>query len=290
VPIAVIAFDFEPLLRLFGELVIRWQTVALAAVIVACLVVAGLMARRSSLRDDDLLYIAIAAVPGAVIVGRLGYGLTHLDLFSTAPLRLFDPAVGGLDLAAGVVGGVLAGAYVASLLGAPVGRWAHVAAVPLLVAIAAGKLTMVLGGSGQGLPSVAAWATAYLGPGPWGSLAPLLPSHPSQAYEGFATLAWAALVAIVAGLWAFGRDDGRFLLIGIAGWAFLRAAISTTWRDPVEVGPFGSAGLLALVVGIGALVTLVGQAVWMRRRGSTDVAASVAAAPEWPDAEDRPQF
>ena len=41
VPIAVIAFDFDPLLRLSDDLVVRWQTLALAAVIAACLVVAG---------------------------------------------------------------------------------------------------------------------------------------------------------------------------------------------------------------------------------------------------------
>ena len=63
------------------------------------------------------------------------------------------------------------------------------AAVPVLFAIGAGKLTMVLTGSGQGPPSVDGWSTAYLGPGPWGSLAPALPSVPSQALEGIATLA-----------------------------------------------------------------------------------------------------
>ncbi len=200
VPIAVIAFDFDPLVRILDDVVVRWQTLALAAVIAACLVVAGVMARRGSLRGDDLLFIAIGAVPGAVILGRVGYGLAHLDAFGTDPFRLLDPAVGGLDLAMGVVGGVLAGAYVASLLESPIGRWAHVLALPLLVAIGAGKLTMVLGGSGQGSPSDAAWATAFLGPGPWGSLAPALPSHPSQVYEGVATLGYAVILAVRGGV------------------------------------------------------------------------------------------
>ena len=35
VPIAVIAFDFDPLLRLAEGLVVRWQTLALAAAIAA---------------------------------------------------------------------------------------------------------------------------------------------------------------------------------------------------------------------------------------------------------------
>ena len=60
--------------------------------------------------------------------------------------------------------------------------------LPLLFGLAAGKLTMVLGGDGQGVPWDGLWATAYLGPGPWLSLAPDVPSHPSQVYEALATI------------------------------------------------------------------------------------------------------
>ena len=100
----------------------------------------------------------------------------------------------------------------ASLLGASVGRWLHIAAAPLLFALGAGKLAMVLTGTGQGVPSDAAWATAYLGPGPWGSLVPALPSVPSQALEGIATLGILALLTLVLMIGAFGRRDGRAVL------------------------------------------------------------------------------
>ena len=80
-PIALIAFDFDPLLRLADGLAMRWQTVALVAVISGGLVVAGLIARREGLRRDDLLFIAVAVVPGAVVGGRLGYVLLHLDYY-----------------------------------------------------------------------------------------------------------------------------------------------------------------------------------------------------------------
>ena len=53
VPIAVIAFDFDPLIRLTDEFVVRWQTLALAAVIAACLIVAGARTRRAGLRADE---------------------------------------------------------------------------------------------------------------------------------------------------------------------------------------------------------------------------------------------
>jgi len=290
VPIAVIAFYFDPLLRIGDGLVVRWQTVALAVVIGACLVVAGILARRASLRPDDLLYIAVGAVPGAVIGGRLGQLAIMPEAFSGGPLMLFDPAIGGLELGLGVVGGCLTGAYVGSLLGAPVGRWANTLALPLLAALGAGKLAMALGGSGQGWPLDAAWATAYLGPGPWGSLAPELPSHPAQLYEGIASLIL-ALVLLPAGVReARAARDGRLLLIVVGLWAALRAVVSVAWRDPPVLGPLPVGGVLAAGIAIGAMVALVAAAVWTRRQARSGRARADGDEPSWPDPETRPQF
>ena len=165
VPIAVIAFDFDPLVRLGSDLSVRWQTLALAVVVLFCLAAAGILARRRGLRADDLLYVVIGAAPGAIIGGRIGYALLVPEAFSAGPLSLLDPSVGGLELGTAVAGGIGTAAIVATLLGSPVGAWAHIASIPLLTAIGAGKLTMVLGGSGQGRPFDGDWATAYVGAG-----------------------------------------------------------------------------------------------------------------------------
>ncbi len=265
-PTGVIVFDFDPFLRLTDDLAVRWQTVALAAAIALSLGLAGAAARRAGLRPDDLLFIAIGAVPGAVVAGRIAYALAHLDVFGADPLRLLDPAAGGSDLAGGVVGGILAGGYVAALLGAPLGRWAHLASAPLLLGLGAGKLAMVLGGSGQGSLSSLSWATSYAGPGPWGSLAAGLPSHPSQAYEGLAALVIAAAAGILSTRIAPGRRGGRLLLAAVGAWALVRAVVALTWRDPVLVGPLGAAGALSGVIGLTAAGLLV-AAVLLGRRG-----------------------
>lgn len=289
-PIAVLTFDFDPILRLGDGFVVRWWTVTLAAVILFVIAAAGVAARRAALAPEDLLYIAVGAVPGAVVGGRLGDVLVRQDAYGAGPLALLDPAVGGLELGLAVVGGVMTAACVGSLLGAPLGRWAHILAVPLLLALGAGKLTMALGGAGQGLPLDAAWATTYVGPGPWESLAPDLPSHPAQIYEGVATLVVALVVlgAQVAG--AFRMQDGRLLLLAVAGWAAARTAVSGTWRDPGVLGALPAAGVLALAISAGASVALLGASIWIPRRRAAARAATEAAEPAWPDPETRARF
>lgn len=288
-PIAIITFGFDPILRLGPDIAVRWQTVALAAVLAILLVLTGLAARRSGLRADDLLTIAVGAVPGAVLIGRVAWIAAHPGVVAPNIWIWLDPGVGGLDLAAGVVGGIGTAALIAGLLGAPVGRWGRLLAVPLLVALGAGKLTMILGGSGQGLPSTLDWATAYEGPGPWGSLAAAVPSHPAQAYEGLATLALALVLWIALAVGGARRADGRALALAVIGWLIIRIAVSVTWRDPVVAGPFGAAAwiavLSAVVVAAGWLVIVVLD----RRSGAGADAASVDG-PVWPDPETRPRF
>jgi prolipoprotein diacylglyceryltransferase len=288
VPIATITFGFDPIIRLGPELAVRWQTVALAAVIALVLAWSGIVARRIGLRPDDLLSIVIGAVPGAIIVGRLAWIAAHPGVVPADLYAWLDPLLGGFDLAAAVVGGIASGAFIAALLGAPVGRWSNILAVPLLLAIGLGKLTMILGGSGQGLPTDVAWATAFVGPGPWGSLAASVPSHPAQAYEGLATLVLAVMLMVGVGVGAAGRADGRLLMGTVAVWAFVRAAVSVTWRDPVVVEPLGTAGWLAVVVGVACLATAVALVLLGRRRGTGRSSAGDDL--DWPDPEARPSF
>jgi prolipoprotein diacylglyceryltransferase len=292
VPIAVIAFDFDPLLRLAEGLVVRWQTLALAAAIAATLILAALIARRGSLRLDDLLFIAVGTVPGAVIAGRIGYVLLHVEYYTANPSAVLDPGLGAMELAFGVAGGLLTGSYVASLLGAPVGRWWHTAVLPVLIVLGLGKLTMILGGAGQGTPSTAAWATAFLGPGPWGSLAPALPSDPSQAYEAIATLAVLLVTMLALAFGAFGRRDGRVLFLALAAWAFARAAVTITWRDVAVVGGLNMGTLIAIGIGIAFVATFAWLTARARRRPA-DPEPTTGPADDglsWPDPSTRPRF
>src|SRR3954454_18168587 len=158
------------------------------------------------------------------------------------------------------MGGLAAGVGVPLVLGAPVGRWLHVAIVPVLLAMGLGKLAMTLGGDGQGIPADVTWATAYTGPGPWGSLAASVPSHPAQIYEGLLVLLVAALIGGLLLIGRFRDQDGRVFFAGISLWALARVEAGFLWRDPEVFGPFRTAQVVALIIAFSAMGLFVWRA------------------------------
>ncbi len=290
-PLAVIALSFDPTLRL-GDFAVRWETLALAVVIFGAIVLTGLLAGRAKpswakpgpavspassatapstgaagpnepdpgprpLRRDDMLFILLGIVPGAVIGGRLSYVLLHFDYYHANPGLVLDPSSGGLALFGAVVLGTLTGIYVARLLEAPVGRWLDVAAFGLVVGLGLGKLANVLGATGQGLVSKLDWATAYLGPGPWNTLGPELPAQPAQVYEAIGDgILLCALVAVVL-LGLFRSGDGRRFLLVLGGWAIVRFVVAFTWRDAVVLAGLRLEQLFDLALLAFAIIGLV---------------------------------
>ncbi|HXG25980.1 MAG TPA: prolipoprotein diacylglyceryl transferase family protein [Candidatus Binatia bacterium] len=282
-PLGVIQISLDPVLRLSETSSVRYETIGLGVVILLGLIVAARIATRTpsglpfdpeaGLRVDDLVFIVVGSVPGAILGGRLGYVLDHLEFYRANPGAILDPAQGGLTLTLAVPFGMLTGAFIARLLGAPVGRWLHAAALPLLFVLSAGKLAGVLGATGQGTFSDALWATAYEGPGPWGSLAAEVPAHPAQAYEAIAVAGAIVVMALLTRLGVVTRRQGGAMFLALALWSVARLAVATTWRDPVVVAGLRTEQLLQLAV-LG--VAVIGLAARWR---------VPASAPAWPDPE-----
>jgi phosphatidylglycerol:prolipoprotein diacylglycerol transferase len=258
VPLAFLTLTFDPVLHLGDTLSIRYETVALVVVILGGLVLAARIGSQTpafgpfvpapGLRIDDLVFIVIGAVPGAIIGGRIGYVLDHLAYYQAHPEAILDPTQGGLTLSLAVPLGIVTGSLIARLLGAPVVRWMHAFALPLLFVLAAGKAVEVLGATGQGRVADLAWSTAYAGPGPWGSLAPAVPSHPAQLYEAILVGLAIVVFAVVSRFEVIARRDGAALYAALGLWAIARCVVVYTWRDPAVLGPLKMDQLLALVV------------------------------------------
>lgn len=267
---AIITFEFDPLVYI-GDVSIRMQTVAIALIVFGALLLLARIGQVTPtaspyvpapmLRPAELPFLILGIVPGAVLGGRLDHVLVHLDYYIAHPGSILDPAQGALGLGLAVPGAILGAAFIAELMGAHIDRWMHAATLPTLFALGAGKLTSVLAAEGQGQPADAPWATAYLGDGPWSSLAAYLPSHPAQIYEALLTIAVLVFMGIALRAGAFSRRDGSALLVAVALWGIGRALAATTWRDATILGPFRAEQLI-----LGAIVVTCLVVVGRRRR------------------------
>ena len=247
VPIAVIALDFDPVLRL-GDVTIRWQTVALAATIFVALCLAAGVARRTAMRPDDLLFVVVGIVPGAVIGGRIGAVLAHADFYRAAwapsSTRAREPSAC---------------------------HWPWPAERPAVPSSPASSAHPFAPGST--LRRCRCCSGSRSGSSRWCSRRPARASRPSSPGppptsdpdRGAARAR--DPVASVAGLRG-DRCPGRarahrhrvFLRRlprahwpggprGVAIWAFGRAIVGMVWRDADVIGPFGVEQVLTLAVG-----------------------------------------
>jgi len=257
-PVGVLTFAFDPVVKLGDSASVRIETIAIAIVLLLGLILAARVGQLTpavgpyvpapGLRPDDLLFIVVGAVPGALLGGRLGYVLDHLDYYRANPGLITDFSAGSLNLTLAVPFGILTAAIIARLIGAPVARWMHAAAFPLLFVLAAGKLAGVLGATGQGTPADLPWATAYAGPGPWGSLAPEVASNPAQVYEALLVVAAIVGLIVLSRLDVVARRDGGALFAALALWAVARFVVAFWWRDPPVVGPLEIDQVLSLLL------------------------------------------
>ncbi len=268
----LLRLSFDPLAS-FGGVVLRWDALFLAGILMLAIGTWMLRLRHAlspTLRFEDVCFVLLGAIPGAVVGGRLVHVLDYAEVYLANPGTMLDLGRGSASLVGAVIGGALSAAYICRLLGGKVGVWADAASVPVLLAIGLGKMALLLGAGGLGAATDGPLAISYISPGPWRSTDAASPAYPSQALEG----AWALLgIPVVLLAERFARDRGRAgrgvsLLIALGWWLTGRAVVTLTWRDDPLLGPLGAEGV-ATIVGLG----LVGASIVLAWRA--DDAAGV---------------
>ncbi len=98
----------------------RWDALALVGVLIVAIGVWVLRLHESlgpALRFDDVCFVLLGAIPGAVVGGRLVHVLDYADSYLPRPGTMLDLAHGSASLVGAVIGGALSAAYICRLLG-----------------------------------------------------------------------------------------------------------------------------------------------------------------------------
>lgn len=171
---------------------------------------------------DDLFFWCTL---GIILGGRLGYATFYQPSLWTSPGDLASLWQGGMSFHGGLIGVVLAVAWVSWRGGLPLVRVADYIAVNVPFGMMFGRIANFINGELWGRPTDVPWAMVFPGAGP-------SPRHPSQLYE--AALEGALLVVVM--LFLFWRTRARWrpgLLAGVftAGIGLARFTVEF-FREP----------------------------------------------------------
>jgi len=230
--LASIAYPhIDPVAFAIGPFAVRWYGLAyVAGFVLAALVLRELDRRwKVGLSTDDMLDIVLVAVVGLIAGARLGYVLFYgVGSYWSDPLSIFAFWDGGMSFHGGLVGILLAGAFIARRKDIPPLRLFDMGAVGAPIGLFFGRIGNFINGELWGRPTDVAWGMVFpRAPGD-------LPRHPSQLYEALLE----GLVLFVV-LWVLSRrkrEDGFILGMMIGLYGVFRIFIEFFREPDVQLG------------------------------------------------------
>lgn len=255
----MVTSTIDPILFQSGAVTVRWFGVLIVLAIVVALVLGVASVRRAGLDAERFLGAAAWAIAFGLIGARLFHVVDQIDYYLPRLSQVPIFSEGGLSLVGALVVGGLAGAIALQAPAKERARYFDAATIPVLIAIAIGRIANLLNGDPGGAPTDLIWGVTYLHPRA-ASPSPDVAVHPYPVYEMIGLL---MLVLVVRALTRPGRPwaapGGRFLL-ALGGYGLLRLLEGLVRTDPVLLLGLQQAqwfGLLAILPAV---------AWWLRRR------------------------
>jgi phosphatidylglycerol---prolipoprotein diacylglyceryl transferase len=293
-----IPIDIDPTLVQVGPLVITWHGFFTAVGTLVGIWLAVRWASKAGYVEDDVVSVAMWGVIGAILGARLFHVVDQWDYYAKDPLSIIRINEGGLAIYGTIVCGPLAGAIYAWRRGLNVPRLADIAAPPLIIGMAIGRIGDIINGEHHGAHADGfPLAVTYVNRNTLGEIG--VPVHLAVGYELlldlaiFAVLVWLArgFVRGARGGIAFNWDpryprDGMLFWIYVFLYSMGRFFIQFYRLDtPFALG-LSQAQLLSVLTAMVAVWALAYQAA--RARRARAVAASAPGNPPAQPAEARP--
>ena len=221
---------------------VMWYGVLIALGMLIGIAIAVREAKRVGISEDDVLNIAIIAIPVAIICARLYYVIFSWDYYSQNPSEIFNIRGGGLAIHGGLIGGILTGFIYAKVKKLDFFKTADAVMVGMPLAQAIGRWGNFINGEAHGGPTSL----------PWGIMVDGVKVHPTFLYES---------------IWDFGiflfimfymrkkkTYEGEVIVSYITLYSIGRFFIEGLRTDSLMFGPIRMAQFISLVGVVGGLV------------------------------------
>lgn len=246
--------DIDPVLVHLGPIAISWYGIFVALAIAVGMWLAFREARRKGLPMDQVESLATWVFVGGLVGARALHVIDRWDLYVAQPQMIIAIWNGGLAIMGAVLGGTLAGMFVAWRRGLPVRRIADAAAPAAILGQAVGRFACLFTGDAVGRPT-SGFGITYLDPH---AMAPQL----GVAYEPVFLYEMVWDLAVFALLWWWLRprlrNDGQLFAAYLSLYAIGKFALSFLRTETVWIFGLQEAQLLAIAaLGLAAAWALV---------------------------------
>ncbi len=177
----MITIGIDPILISLGPFSVSWHSLFMTVAIVVGVWLPVRLAARAGLSVEPLYSLALWGVPGGIIGARLVHVIDYWSYYSANPGAILAFWEGGLALWGGILGGTLTAVIFTRIRGFPIGGYADLAALGLILAQAIGRIGDVINGEHISTTTGLPWGVVYTHPN--SPAYGLSPTHPAVGYE-----------------------------------------------------------------------------------------------------------
>lgn len=213
---------------------IMWYGVLMALAMILCVLIALKEGKRVNISEDDLLNLAIIAIPSGLLGARLYYVIFNWSWYSKHLSEILNFRGGGMAIHGALIGGILAGFIYTKIKEINFFKMADTVMIGIPLGQAIGRWGNYINGEAHGGPTNL----------PWGILVDGVKVHPTFLYESIWDL------GIFIFLWLFRKKkkyEGQLAITYLILYSIGRFFIEGLRTDSLMIGPFRMAQVISLI-------------------------------------------
>lgn len=213
---------------------IMWYGVLMASAMILCVVLALREGKRVNISEDDILNLAIIAIPSGLLGARLYYVIFNWSWYSNHLSEILNFRGGGMAIHGALIGGILAGFIYTKAKKINFFKMADTVMIGIPLGQAIGRWGNYINGEAHGGPTNL----------PWGIMVDGIKVHPTFLYESIWDL------AIFIFLWYFRKHkkyEGQLAIYYLILYSIGRFFIEGLRTDSLMIGPLRMAQVISLV-------------------------------------------
>ncbi|CEK31366.1 prolipoprotein diacylglyceryl transferase [[Clostridium] sordellii] len=220
---------------------VMWYGILMAIGMILGTLIALKEAKRVGIKEDNILDLAIIAIPVGLICARLYYVIFNWEYYASNPSQVFNFRGGGMAIHGALIGGVLAGYLFSRYKKINFFKLADTVIIGMPLAQAIGRWGNFINKEAHGGPTNL----------PWGIMVDGVKVHPTFLYESI----WD--FGIFVFLWMFRKKksyEGQIIVLYAILYSLGRFFIEGLRTDSLMIGPLRMAQVISLVGVIGGLI------------------------------------